>query len=959
LKETWRIGLIVAALSPISAAWAQQSPSYPAPLPISRLPAATLPLSGTEAVPLVQNGTTKQASIDSLFGNLPGGGSPANVTIPPYNLVGDGQTGTATLTSGSPSFSGVAAKPGQMFAVPGVGIGGGPFQTTVKSTNQLNAAPTYSTGTWFGYGEVCPVSTPGSGVNPNDTFSVGGAGYNAPTLCVVISTGVYAATVAAAGSGATVSDGTQCIVSGTTGNITGVKFSAVVVITGGGISSVVNTAYPGQYYGAGGNPTNPADEPVTSLTPGCNTLTGAALSLTIGVNRAWITQPGNANSQPAGPQTPTNIIGSGTGVVFAIPYQQSGQAWYGTDNLSAIKTFTGAAPAGYYYVPPGTYLMSCPPTAGYLNFANAVSLYGAPGQSTIQLSPWCVQPNTNQVFILNGFSGIRWSNITFDINNSVTTSPGFPYYNSMTRNVNSLVYLTGNGGDDIFDNVNFLNMRSGQIGLQGFWSSGQSFDHLTFQNSRCTENTTVGPINHCFYVGHATGGSLTNVNTLNNVSVGSNIAVEATKGTARDNDICCQGYGGALNISFGPLGLSYDVDVVNNKLHDANNGVEDGDGDIPTGGEDYDVNGLFEGNHIWNEPGPGLKLCAEHNRVIGNDIHDNGSAIGPNQASGSARWQLNAAIALMRLSNASACDTNGTLIVGNHGWDSYTWALANGQDTTGLSPTQYYGISENGVTQGELAKIFSGNDFGYNANNYSPTVGAAVISLTGAGYGSTLSGTMTWAGSNCSTNPVLGVKTNSAGIITTITGIINPGVCTALPPSSATTWTPGGGLSAGSGATFALTSPINSSGIAYTNGIETIDAVTAQSRQSISSYQWGELTVASGATAYFYGSAAVEANATLKANNGYAGQYRRLTVTQVLAPVVSPAVYTLYTAPSSNPGVVASPTMTCSVPIGQNTCSVDIPQTMTTSNVYVIQVVNGSTSGTGQVSIYFEFWRQQ
>lgn len=80
---------------------------------------------------------------------------------------------------------------------------------------------------------------------------------------------------------------------------------------------------------------------------------------------------------------------------------------------------------------------------------------------------------------------------------------------------------------------------------------------------------------------------------------------------------------------------------------------------------------------------------------------------------------------------------------------------------------------------------------------------AARVNTGGTGYGVSLTGgTMTWAGANCTVNPVLTVSTNANGQIQRVTGIATPGTCSVQPPSTATTWTPGGGLSAGSGAKF-------------------------------------------------------------------------------------------------------------------------------------------------------------
>jgi hypothetical protein len=86
-----------------------------------------------------------------------------------------------------------------------------------------------------------------------------------------------------------------------------------------------------------------------------------------------------------------------------------------------------------------------------------------------------------------------------------------------------------------------------------------------------------------------------------------------------------------------------------------------------------------------------------------------------------------------------------------------------------------------------------------NAIAGTPTVNASGSGFTGA------SGTLTWSGSGCVTPPVLNV-TASGGHIVNVSSVANAGDCLqSTPSSSATTWTAGGGLSGGSGASFNMT----------------------------------------------------------------------------------------------------------------------------------------------------------
>ena len=100
-----------------------------------------------------------------------------------------------------------------------------------------------------------------------------------------------------------------------------------------------------------------------------------------------------------------------------------------------------------------------------------------------------------------------------------------------------------------------------------------------------------------------------------------------------------------------------------------------------------------------------------------------------------------------------------------------------------------------------------------------PNLPASVASATVAGGGAAYvgaSGTMTYSGVGCTTNPVLNVTT-SAGAINAVTSVATAGVCPAangLPVAGATTWTPGGGLSVGTGASFSLV-PVDNSAQAF------------------------------------------------------------------------------------------------------------------------------------------------
>ena len=87
-------------------------------------------------------------------------------------------------------------------------------------------------------------------------------------------------------------------------------------------------------------------------------------------------------------------------------------------------------------------------------------------------------------------------------------------------------------------------------------------------------------------------------------------------------------------------------------------------------------------------------------------------------------------------------------------------------------------------------------------------VGTPTVHVGGSGYVGS-SGTMTWNGPGCSAGynhpPVLNV-TASGGVITGVASVADAGQCIqSTPPSGVANWTPGGGLSGGSGASFNTT----------------------------------------------------------------------------------------------------------------------------------------------------------
>lgn len=138
------------------------------------------------------------------------------------------------------------------------------------------------------------------------------------------------------------------------------------------------------------------------------------------------------------------------------------------------------------------------------------------------------------------------------------------------------------------------------------------------------------------------------------------------------------------------------------------------------------------------------------------------------------------------------------VMFGNNRADSPTFTANYAGQNTGVGA----------YVLGSLTNGMSNIGVGYNAlrvvTGVTVAVARAVPNAVGSGYGTSVSGTMTWSGAGCTTDPVLNVITTAGGAISTVSSIATAGVCATVPSSSATTWTAGGSLSAGSGASFTM-----------------------------------------------------------------------------------------------------------------------------------------------------------
>ena len=148
-----------------------------ADLKISQLPAATVPLAGTEVLPIVQSGTTKQVTVDNLTTGKTVTATTVNATTFDTNVA----AAAVTLAGTTLAADGTDANISLTLTPKGTGIvttaatysdGAGKLRAIPQSGSAKVASYTLAT---TDVGEFIEVGTSGDIVIPDATFSAGDA----------------------------------------------------------------------------------------------------------------------------------------------------------------------------------------------------------------------------------------------------------------------------------------------------------------------------------------------------------------------------------------------------------------------------------------------------------------------------------------------------------------------------------------------------------------------------------------------------------------------------------------------------------------------------------------------------------------------------------------------------------------------------------------------------------------
>lgn len=327
--------------------------------------------------------TTPRTLADSSAHCDPGSANCSWLDVKNFGAKADGQGYTdGTVSASSTAFSSAlatftAADVGKTIAIDGAGAAGSYLSTTIAGfvdAHDITLAAPASTATPYFFVTSAAPSTAQSGAGsyaPADTVTLTGGTAATQAVLTVTATQFVSATANAAGSGGTTG---ACILTGTTGtSLSGLGFLQInATISGGAISAIGSVVNAGVYTV---NPTSLTAEPVTS---NCG-LTGATLTLKMGVANATVTTQGNYSATPSNPVSQGATSGSGTGATFTLVKLTAGAFRYGTDNAPAFNRAIAAAnntAAGLIpviYIPAGNYAIKSPALTTLLRVPATVS----------------------------------------------------------------------------------------------------------------------------------------------------------------------------------------------------------------------------------------------------------------------------------------------------------------------------------------------------------------------------------------------------------------------------------------------------------------------------------------------------------------------------------------------------------------------------------------------------------
>ena len=148
-----------------------------ADLKISQLPAATVPLAGTEVLPIVQSGTTKQVSIDNLTTGKTVTATAVNATTFDTNVAAAGVTlaGTTLAADGTDADISLTLTPkgtGIVTTAATYSDGAGKLRAIPQSGAAKTTTYVLAT---TDVGEFIEIGSGGAITVPNSTFSAGDA----------------------------------------------------------------------------------------------------------------------------------------------------------------------------------------------------------------------------------------------------------------------------------------------------------------------------------------------------------------------------------------------------------------------------------------------------------------------------------------------------------------------------------------------------------------------------------------------------------------------------------------------------------------------------------------------------------------------------------------------------------------------------------------------------------------